>query len=72
MFNFLLFLCFGGEFNFLIYTFSELFHLQIVFSRPIRWILALHGDSVVPFSFAGISRYYILCSLQVILVINSL
>ncbi|KAG6677369.1 hypothetical protein I3842_14G022700 [Carya illinoinensis] len=27
---------------------------QIMFSRPIRWILALHGDVVVPFSFAGV------------------
>ncbi|KAL1535783.1 Glycine--tRNA ligase, chloroplastic/mitochondrial 2 [Salvia divinorum] len=26
---------------------------EILFSRPIRWILALHGDSVVPFTFAG-------------------
>ena len=41
-------------------THSRLFHSQIVFSRPIRWILALHGDFVVPFYFAGISRYYIL------------
>lgn len=24
------------------------------FSRPIRWILALHGDAVVPFTYAGI------------------
>uniref|UniRef100_A0A453Q9Y7 glycine--tRNA ligase n=2 Tax=Aegilops tauschii subsp. strangulata TaxID=200361 RepID=A0A453Q9Y7_AEGTS len=29
---------------------------NIVFSRPVRWIMALHGDLVVPFSFAGISR----------------
>ncbi|XP_030938044.1 glycine--tRNA ligase, chloroplastic/mitochondrial 2 isoform X2 [Quercus lobata] len=27
---------------------------QIMFSRPIRWILALHGDVVVPFMFAGV------------------
>ncbi|XP_042027654.1 glycine--tRNA ligase, chloroplastic/mitochondrial 2-like isoform X4 [Salvia splendens] len=26
---------------------------EILFSRPIRWILALHGNSVVPFTFAG-------------------
>ena len=25
----------------------------VSFSRPIRWLLALHGESVVPFSFAG-------------------
>ncbi|KAK6918661.1 Glycine-tRNA ligase, beta subunit [Dillenia turbinata] len=28
---------------------------QVFFSRPIRWILALHGDLVVPFRFAGVS-----------------
>ncbi|KAL4600082.1 hypothetical protein ACB092_11G172600 [Castanea dentata] len=27
---------------------------QIMFSRPIRWILALHGDVVVPFMFARV------------------
>lgn len=27
---------------------------QVLFSRPIRWILALHGDAIVPFSFAGV------------------
>lgn len=27
---------------------------QLMFSRPIRWIVALHGDVVVPFMFAGI------------------
>ncbi|CAM8937940.1 unnamed protein product [Rhodiola kirilowii] len=27
---------------------------QVMFSRPIRWILALHGDVVIPFIFAGI------------------
>uniref|UniRef100_A0A5B6Z5F0 glycine--tRNA ligase n=1 Tax=Davidia involucrata TaxID=16924 RepID=A0A5B6Z5F0_DAVIN len=27
---------------------------QVMFSRPIRWILALHGDVVVPFMFAGV------------------
>ncbi|MED6158207.1 Glycine--tRNA ligase, chloroplastic/mitochondrial 2, partial [Stylosanthes scabra] len=27
---------------------------QVMFSRPIRWILALHGDVVVPFLFAGV------------------
>ncbi|KAI3796619.1 hypothetical protein L1987_39297 [Smallanthus sonchifolius] len=27
---------------------------EVIFSRPIRWILALHGDAVVPFAFAGI------------------
>ncbi|KAK7816116.1 glycine--trna ligase [Quercus suber] len=27
---------------------------QIMFSKPIRWILALHGDVVVPFMFARV------------------
>ncbi|XP_072083570.1 glycine--tRNA ligase, chloroplastic/mitochondrial 2 isoform X2 [Arachis hypogaea] len=27
---------------------------QVIFSRPIRWILAMHGDVVVPFMFAGV------------------
>lgn len=27
-----------------------------MFSRPIRWVLALHGDVVIPFAFAGVLR----------------
>jgi glycyl-tRNA synthetase len=27
----------------------------VAFSRPIRWILALHGQTVVPFTYAGIA-----------------
>lgn len=27
----------------------------VVFSRPIRWLLALHGDHRVPFEYAGLS-----------------
>ncbi len=27
----------------------------VTFSRPIRWILALHGGSVIPFTYAGIA-----------------
>lgn len=27
---------------------------QVMFSRPIRWIMALHGDAVIPFTFAGV------------------
>ena len=27
-----------------------------MFSRPIRWVLALHGDAVIPFTFAGLLR----------------
>jgi glycyl-tRNA synthetase len=27
---------------------------NVAFSRPIRWLLALHGDRVIPFQYAGI------------------
>ncbi|EPS68500.1 hypothetical protein M569_06268, partial [Genlisea aurea] len=27
---------------------------EVMFSRPIRWLLALHGDLIVPFTFTGI------------------
>ncbi|XP_057492068.1 glycine--tRNA ligase, chloroplastic/mitochondrial 2 isoform X1 [Actinidia eriantha] len=27
---------------------------QVMFSRPIRWVLALHGDAIIPFTFAGL------------------
>ncbi|MBM3121467.1 MAG: glycine--tRNA ligase subunit alpha, partial [Chloroflexi bacterium] len=27
----------------------------VAFSRPIRWLVALHGDVVVPFAFAGLT-----------------
>ncbi len=29
-------------------------HTDVAFSRPIRWLLALHGDWVVPFTYAGL------------------
>ncbi|MEW6716824.1 MAG: glycine--tRNA ligase subunit beta [Chloroflexota bacterium] len=29
-------------------------HTNVAFSRPIRWLLALHGDQVVPFEYAGL------------------
>ncbi|KAK6162665.1 hypothetical protein DH2020_002506 [Rehmannia glutinosa] len=32
---------------------------EVMFSRPIRWILALHGDVVVPFTFAGVLRQFL-------------
>jgi len=35
-----------------------------MFSRPIRWVMALHGDLVVPFSFAGISSGNVSCGLR--------
>ncbi len=28
---------------------------SLAFSRPIRWLLALHGESWIPFSFAGLT-----------------
>lgn len=28
---------------------------NIGFSRPIRWLLALHGDRVIPFTYAGVA-----------------
>jgi glycyl-tRNA synthetase len=27
----------------------------VLFSRPIRWLVALYGDSVIPFEYAGVS-----------------
>ncbi|KAM7512185.1 hypothetical protein LguiB_011060 [Lonicera macranthoides] len=33
---------------------------EVMFSRPVRWILALHGDVVVPFMFAGVLRQVIM------------
>ena len=27
----------------------------LAFSRPIRWLLALHGEAVIPFSYAGLA-----------------
>ncbi|GAB4309661.1 MAG: glycine--tRNA ligase [Phototrophicales bacterium] len=29
-------------------------HTNITFSRPIRWIVALFGDSIIPFEYAGV------------------
>nr|GLL25620.1 glycine--tRNA ligase, chloroplastic/mitochondrial 2 isoform X1 [Ipomoea trifida] len=29
---------------------------DVLFSRPVRWILALHGGVLVPFTFAGVVR----------------
>ncbi len=28
---------------------------NVPFSRPIRWLLALHGESVIPFQYAGVT-----------------
>ncbi|XP_061374276.1 glycine--tRNA ligase, chloroplastic/mitochondrial 2 isoform X2 [Gastrolobium bilobum] len=37
---------------------------QVMFSRPIRWILALHGDVAVPFMFAGVTSGNLSCGLR--------
>uniref|UniRef100_A0A1D1Z7D5 glycine--tRNA ligase n=1 Tax=Anthurium amnicola TaxID=1678845 RepID=A0A1D1Z7D5_9ARAE len=37
------------------FTKSMRWNSQVMFSRPIRWILSLHGNAVVPFAFAGLS-----------------
>ncbi|ONK59089.1 uncharacterized protein A4U43_C08F2860 [Asparagus officinalis] len=37
---------------------------QVMFSRPVRWILALHGDVVVPFIFSGVSSQKQSCGLR--------
>lgn len=37
---------------------------EVMFSRPIRWILALHGNSIVPFMFAGILSGRQTCGLR--------
>ncbi|KAI9094510.1 hypothetical protein K1719_026630 [Acacia pycnantha] len=37
---------------------------QVIFSRPIRWILAMHGDVVVPFMFAGLISGNLSCGLR--------
>lgn len=29
-------------------------HTNVTFSRPIRWLLALYGEEVIPFSYAGL------------------
>ncbi len=28
---------------------------DVAFSRPLRWLLALHGDAAVPLQFAGLT-----------------
>jgi glycyl-tRNA synthetase len=29
-------------------------HTNVAFSRPVRWLLALHGESALPFEYAGL------------------
>ena len=28
-------------------------HSEVTFSRPVRWLVALHGEQVLPFTFCG-------------------
>ncbi|XP_054784109.1 glycine--tRNA ligase, chloroplastic/mitochondrial 2 isoform X2 [Prosopis cineraria] len=37
---------------------------EVMFSRPIRWILAMHGDAVVPFIYAGLISGNLSCGLR--------
>ncbi|KAJ8773051.1 hypothetical protein K2173_028228 [Erythroxylum novogranatense] len=37
---------------------------QVFFSRPIRWIMALHGDVIIPFIFAGVLSGNLSCGLR--------
>ncbi|KAF9602974.1 hypothetical protein IFM89_032977 [Coptis chinensis] len=37
---------------------------EVMFTRPIRWVLALHGDVVVPFTFAGVLSGNMSCGLR--------
>ncbi len=30
-------------------------HTNVSFSRPIRWLVALHGETVIPFTYAGLT-----------------
>ena len=36
------------------FTRSMRWNGSTAFSRPVRWLLALHGSTVLPFSFAGL------------------
>lgn len=37
---------------------------QVAYSRPIRWIVALHGDAVLPFLYAGLASGRVACALR--------
>ncbi|KAH9300591.1 hypothetical protein KI387_012174, partial [Taxus chinensis] len=43
---------------------SMQWNTKTYFSRPIRWILALHGNVVVPFTYAGILSGQLSCGLR--------
>nr|KYP58908.1 hypothetical protein KK1_014330 [Cajanus cajan] len=53
-----------AEYRAMAHTTCELLWLKVMFSRPIRWILALHGDVVVPFMFAGVTSGNLSCGLR--------
>jgi glycyl-tRNA synthetase len=42
-------------------------HTNIYFSRPIRWLLALFGDQVIPFEYAGVHSGNVTRGLRTIL-----
>ena len=44
----------GGLVGALSFTRSMRWNSSTAFSRPVRWLLALHGSTVLPFSFAGL------------------
>lgn len=44
----------GGLVGSLSFTRSMRWNGGTAFSRPVRWLLALHGSTILPFSFAGL------------------
>ena len=44
----------GGLVGALSFTRSMRWNSSTAFSRPVRWLLALHGSTVLPFQFAGL------------------
>lgn len=44
----------GGLVGALSFTRSMRWNSGTAFSRPVRWLLALHGSTVLPFQYAGL------------------
>lgn len=44
----------GGLVNGLTFKRSMRWDSSATFSRPVRWLLGLHGDTILPFSFGGL------------------
>ena len=44
----------GGLLGALSFTRSMRWNSGTAFSRPVRWLLALHGSTVLPFQYAGL------------------